>query len=177
MPRLQKEARKQHRKLLFRTPRCLHHSGHVKGSKKPSGANGTGAEELRAHKSKSWHQLRQEQARPWACWAALHGGTNMTPSGKLLRGAGGEAAICHTDRSALHWRNGQTAQTDCQQLKEALAGSGFTQGANAGIWGVEWVPRVTVPQQTSHSSQTLHRDGCSVKTVWFVEVLSYDTCN
>lgn len=99
------------------------------------------------------------------------------PSGKVLRGARREAAICHTDQSALHRRNKQTQQTECQGLKEALAGSGLTQGVNAGIWGVEQVPRVTVPQQTSHSSQTLHRDGCSVKTVWFVEVLSYDTCN
>lgn len=61
----------------------------------------------------------------------------MTPSGKLLRGATGEAAICHTDQSALHRRNRQTAQADCQRLKEALAGLGLTQGANAGIWGVE----------------------------------------
>lgn len=39
--------------------------------------------EQRPHKSESWHQLRWEQARAYACRAAPHGGTNMTPNGKL----------------------------------------------------------------------------------------------
>lgn len=76
-------AHKQSRKLLFCPPQCLHQSAKVKGSKKPSSANGTRAEVLRPHKSETWHQLRREQAGVYACRAALHGGTNMTPNGKL----------------------------------------------------------------------------------------------
>lgn len=68
---------------FFCPPQCLHQSAKVKGSKKPSSANGTRAEVLRPHKSETWHQLRREQAGVYACRAALHGGTNMTPNGKL----------------------------------------------------------------------------------------------
>lgn len=77
------QAQKQSRKLLFHPPQCLHHSDQVKGSKKPSSANGMWAEELRPHKRESWHQLRREQAGTYVCWAALHGGTNMMPNRKL----------------------------------------------------------------------------------------------
>lgn len=150
--------------LLFCTSQCLYPSDHVKGSKKPSSAEGRCAENSHKWAGSSWARTRLEQrhARQRCRGEQTQCSMANTAQGSWKR----SCKLSYRPKSALYRKTGRQ-ETECQEpevLKRSMCRVRTHAGVNPGIWEAALFPRVPVPQQTRLSSQVLHEDGCTIKT-------------